>query len=71
LVIETGDPLPMGFMFLLYDQNYICIFSKIMQIIMKAFSDFLIDWQKKQLDKCRIMAKNNNKIVKIYVDIKF
>jgi len=43
-----------------------------MQIIMKAFSDFLIDWQiKKQLDKCRIMAKNNNKIVKIYVDIKF
>ncbi len=61
MVIETGDPLPMGFMFLLYDQNYICIFSKIMQIIMKAFSDFLIDWQiKKQLDKCRIMAKNNN-----------
>lgn len=38
---------------------------------MKAFSDFLIGWQKKQLDKCRIMAKNNNKIVKIYVDIKF
>ena len=70
-MIETGDPLPMGFMFLLYDQNYICIFSKIMQIIMKAFSDFLTDWQKKQLDKCRIMAKNNNKIVKIYVDIKF
>ena len=71
MVIETGDPLPMGFMFLLYDQNYLCIFSKIMQIIMKAFSDFLIDGQKKQLDKCRIMAKNNNKIVKIYVDIKF